>query len=244
MICGESTAMSTQSLPIVHDRQLRQPGYQRHMCSFLVSVIVLRLRDLGERGHRVDRSGERRGRDVRRLCEHALKTVFVVASVCAFLAVPAAAEIRVLDPVTGTQRVVVRDDRQDLLGVNDDGAALFVRSGRDVLRVSIADGAATVTPQFADAESIGPGGRWAGDGEIHAPDGRTIATYDVSPLDAGEPPRLAWSRDGTRVAVLSAEYPLDTEQRLLVFDTVTGAVLARRARVEDVAPQAFAPDGN
>ena len=175
---------------------------------------------------------------------HVVKTVLVAASALAVLAAPAPAEIRLFDPVAGTERVVVRDDAQDLLGVSDDGAALFVRRGRDVLSVSTADGAATVAPQFADAETIGPGGRWAGDGEIHAPDGRIVATYDVSPLDAGEPPRLAWSRDGTRVAVLSAEHPLDTDQKLLVFDTATGTVLARRSGIEDLAPQAFAPDGN
>ena len=110
-------------------------------------------------------------------------------------AAPASAEIRVIDPVGGAATVVVRDDAR-LIGWSDDGAALWVQAGRHVLRVSVADGTATPERGLDAAESFGPGGRWAGDGEIHAADGRTVATYDLSALYAGEPPRIAWSRDG------------------------------------------------
>jgi len=159
-------------------------------------------------------------------------------------AAQASAEIRVLDPVTGAASVPVRDADQQLLGWTDDGTALWVRDGRRVLRVSVAAGSATREPRLDDAEAIGPGGQWAGDSEIHAADGRTIARYDVSPLEAGEPPRIAWSHDGARVTVLSAKGRLDTALRMLVFDTATGALLGRRDGIEDLSPQAFAPDGS
>ena len=71
----------------------------------------------------------------------------------------------------------VRDADQQLLGWTDDGTALWVRDGRRVLRVSVADGSATREPRLDDAEAIGPGGQWAGDGEIHArgrPHGRPL----------------------------------------------------------------------
>ena len=136
-----------------------------------------------------------------------LRAFLLSLALFALPAAPAAAEIRVIDPVGGTATVVARAGEQELLGWSDDGTALWVRDGRHVLRESVADGTASREPRLDDAEAIGPGGQWAGDGEIHAPDGRTVAGYDVSPLDAGEPPRIAWSRDGARVAVLSARDP-------------------------------------
>ncbi|WP_028065004.1 hypothetical protein [Solirubrobacter soli] len=172
-----------------------------------------------------------------------MRTLLLSVALVGLFAAPASAELHVVDPVAGTERVVAAGE-EELLGWSDDGAALWIRSGRRVLRVAVADGAASHVPGLDDAEAIGPGGRWATDGEVHEADGRVTARYDVSPLDAGEPPPVAWSRDGARVAVLSAEEPLAADSRLIVFDTATGAVLARRRGVEAISPQAFAPDGS
>ena len=58
----------------------------------------------------------------------------------------------------------------------------------------------------------------------------------------GEPSEVAWSPDGTRVAVMMIEPGSGSTIR--VFDARTGRRLARRVALGDVPPQAFSPDGN
>ena len=58
----------------------------------------------------------------------------------------------------------------------------------------------------------------------------------------GEPWEVAWSPDGTRVAVMMIEP--DYGSTIRVFDARTGRRLARRPALGDLPPQAFSPDGN
>jgi Tol biopolymer transport system component len=58
----------------------------------------------------------------------------------------------------------------------------------------------------------------------------------------GEPREVAWSPDGTRVAVMMIEP--DYGSTIRVFDARTGRRLARRLALGDLPPQAFSPDGN
>ena len=58
----------------------------------------------------------------------------------------------------------------------------------------------------------------------------------------GEPWEVAWSPDGTRVAVMMIEPGYGSTIR--VFDARTGRRLARRPALGDLPPQAFSPDGN
>ena len=119
----------------------------------------------------------------------------------------------------------------DLIGWTDDSAALLLRGAGTLVR---SDGAPL--PDLSSAMAIGPGARWAtigdgGDLSVHAPDGHVLAHQAVDPF-AFEL-QAAWAAD--RVAIL-------VRRDLWVFDLNTGAVLVHRDDIDDLSPQAFAPD--
>lgn len=168
--------------------------------------------------------------------------VVLLLLVLALEAAPAGAEIRLLDPSTGAARTLSRDDFTGLVRWTDDGSALLVRRQWRVLRVGVADGATTEQSWLDHALAIGPGGRsifYAGypDArvELRGPDGVSLASYALDSLDE---PSISWSPDGTRVAVMASP-------ELLVLDTSSGAVVARRRVAHGhVSDQAFAPDSS
>jgi hypothetical protein len=163
-------------------------------------------------------------------------------------AAPAAARIVVIDPATGAAIATpVHDDTTHVMAWTDDGTALYVRAPhRQVLRVDVATGVAVRQPQLASAESVGPGGRSIAVSDVahyrtrvqlRAADGRVIASHVATSY--GPVPQVAWSRDGSRVAV--AVMPT-----LIVLDTTSGAVLRRTGVPGSVRldAQAFSPDGS
>jgi hypothetical protein len=170
----------------------------------------------------------------------------LIAALLLAFAAPAAARIVVLDPATGAAIATpVHDDAAELLGWTDDAAALIVRGRGGVRRVDVATGASSPQPALDAATAVGPGGRWIGFGrrpgrrvpiELHAADGRLLATLGVS--TSGLEPDVAWARDGSRVAVAASS-------RLVVADTASGAVL-RRVELLGVqlGAQTFAPDAS
>jgi hypothetical protein len=170
----------------------------------------------------------------------------VLAVICAVLltsAAPAAARIVVLDPSGAVLATPVSDDATQLLRWTDDGAALLVHGRGGARRVDVATGVSMPQPALDSAVSVGPGGRWIGVGlrpgrrvpiELHGADGRLLATLGAPTY--GLQPDVAWTRDGSRVAVAAGS-------TLVLADTASGSVL-RRVELLGVqlGAQAFAPD--
>ena len=160
----------------------------------------------------------------------------------AVAAAPAGAEIRLLDPSTGAARTLIRDELTSLVRWSDDGSALLVRRRGHVLRLGLADGATTPQPWLDRALAIGPAGRsiFYSDYpdqsvELRGPSGASLSSY---PLESLGLPSVAWSPDGTRVAVMASP-------ELLVLDTDSGALVARRRVARgSITDQAFAPDSS
>jgi dipeptidyl aminopeptidase/acylaminoacyl peptidase len=167
-----------------------------------------------------------------------VRAVPLSIAVLALSASTARAEIRVLDPATGTSTTLLDDDRTELVRWTDDGTALLVTKDDVVSRLGL-DRSETAQPPLANAWSVGPGGRTIAVGfgafTLNAPDGKVLVTQKLP--DIVLEPDVAWSADGSRVAVAAQE-------RLLVLDTATGAVLLRRDRSVRLTSQAFAPDGS
>ncbi len=153
----------------------------------------------------------------------------------------ARAEIRVIDPATGVSRTLLADHGARVLRWTDDGAGVLVRVDKgEVARIGL-DGTVTPQPQLLAGADIGPGGRLvvsreqAREYELRAPNGQVVVVAHDGGL--GFIRRVAWSRDGSRLAISGPD-------RLLVHDTATGALLLRRNRDVWITEQAFAADGS
>ena len=158
----------------------------------------------------------------------------LIALLLLLLAGPAQADIRVVDTATGATSVPVRAHDLALTAWTDDGAALLVRR-RALYSVPLSGGARMrASDQLGAAVSIGPGGRTVEDDGrgnlILGPGERIIARRLGDAYGA----TVAWSRDGSRVAIGGSE-------RLDVYDTTTGAVLLSRPGDLRLSSQAFAP---
>jgi hypothetical protein len=169
-----------------------------------------------------------------------MRRAFLTIALLALSAAPAAADVRLIDPATGASTTVVEQDYTRL--VARFGESLVVKSARTGDAELVGPGGSrTLVPRFDHARSIGPGGHTldsAGGGfELRAPDGRLVATLTTSSLWASFDPGIAWSADGSRVAVVA-------DERLRVVDTATGAVLVERDGDVRLGEQAFAPDGS
>ncbi|MEN3280451.1 MAG: hypothetical protein V7607_1591 [Solirubrobacteraceae bacterium] len=160
-------------------------------------------------------------------------------------AAPAGAKIVILDGSGAVLATPVGDYDTELLRWTDDGTALIGDREGHVVRVDVTTGAVTTPPLLDKAWAIGPAGHFVvvdtffGNLRItvRAPDGRGLGAAVLSTYSRDR--SGAWSADGTRFAVA-------TGSSLLVFDTSTGAVVAR-ATVPwgaTVKPQAFAPDNS
>ena len=168
-----------------------------------------------------------------------MRCVLLAVATWAACSGTAFADIRLIDPGTGTSTVLVKDDTTRLLTALDDG--LLVKQARGGATSLVAlDGSATAAPRFGDAQSVGPGGRTLGmqppGYALRAADGRVLGTYAVDGLVFAEP-EVAWSADGTRVAVLVGE-------QLRVLDTATGAALVEEAADGRLDAQAFSADAS
>jgi len=184
-----------------------------------------------------------------------LRAVLVSALLILAAAPSARAEIRVIDTKTGASRTLVRErkldrlyaeDGQVLMRWSDDGSALVARPRETMLRFGITRGGVTHLWDADQAVALGSGGRWV-DARIdrrarttlvlRRSDGGALGIYGLG--DAVQDPSVAWSPDGTRVALAMAP-------QLVVADTTTGAVILRRKLGEEVelGEQAFAPDAS
>jgi hypothetical protein len=161
-------------------------------------------------------------------------------------AVPAAAELRVVDGQTGAARTLVRGDVL-LEGCTEDGSGLVVTPRtRGARRVGL-DGSVTRRPHDVGG-SAGPGGsrlerrRGVPDTptapvDLRASDGRLVASFPLGwKFDTAS---IVWSPDGRRVA-------LGFHPGVLVLDAATGATLLDDEGdfLEEHEPQAFSPDGS
>ena len=171
-----------------------------------------------------------------------LRSLGIAALLSCLWCVPAHAEIRLLDAETGSVATPVRDELTTLIRWSDDGSALLVLRGARAMRVDLRDGSVARQPLLDDAASVGPGGlsvrlRGLGDPavELRAPDGHLVATqsFPASIFD----PSIAWSPDGSRVALASGG-------ELVVLDTASGAAVVRRRTGRRVSVDAFAPDAS
>jgi hypothetical protein len=166
-----------------------------------------------------------------------VRSIFLAVAVLAVFTARADAEIRLIDVATKRSTTLVKDDRTRLVARME--GALLVERGKSRSLVGL-DGSRTATPQFDGAASVGPGGRTvrmlARSFELRAPDGRVIGSYPAD-LFVFSLPKIGWSADGSRVAVLVGG-------QLRVLDSATGAVLAQRASEGDLTEQAFSPDGS
>ena len=160
------------------------------------------------------------------------------------LCAPASANVLLLSADGTVVGLPVRDPFTELVGWTDDGTALLVRRDEHTLRLDLATGATARQPLLDDAVSIGPGGRaivprYGPDGpsvELREADGRVVGRQVVGP--SLRPPSVAWSRDGTRVAVA-------VPRTLLVLDAISGAPVLHTTIADPELPgQAFAPDGS
>jgi hypothetical protein len=170
----------------------------------------------------------------------AVRSIFLAFAVLSVFAARADAEIRLIDPATGASTTVVEQDYTRLVARFGEG--LVVRGARTGATELVGPGGSrTLVPRFDHTRSIGPGGHTldsAGGGfELRAPDGHLVATLTASSLWAAFDPGIAWSADGSRVAVVA-------DERLRVVDTATGAVLLDRDGDVRLGEQAFAPDGS
>jgi hypothetical protein len=174
-----------------------------------------------------------------------MRRAFLTIALLALSAAPAAADVRLIDPTTGAATTLVADDGAQLLTRLGD-AFVVQRDGHAQL-VQL-DGRGTRAPQFDGGTSIGPGGQTvrttASGYELHAPGGAALAAFDAYRLDLLSP-GVAWSADGTRVAVEALE-PTGVDQ-LRVLDTATGGVgFERGAQLKFIrlGEQAFSPDSS
>ena len=144
-------------------------------------------------------------------------------------AAPARGEVRLIDVATGAVTGPVHDG--SLLAWTD--AGLFVTDGSQVWRV--ADGTATLQPQYQGAVSIGPGGHAVfgdfGAFELRDGAGKTITRRRVPVRLYG--PSVSWGQK--RVAVLAGD-------RLHVLDLATGALEYKRDDVDSLTEQGLTPD--
>lgn len=172
--------------------------------------------------------------------------------------VPAAgSEIRLIDGATGASRVFARSsdfpgEDPRLVRWTDDGASLLLLEVGSVQRLGVDTGSIEDVPAFDFALSVGPGGRFVESARsspkharirLRAPNRRSLGTYDLGAGNYGM--SIAWSADGSRVAVAETPALLGESPTLLVLDTATGAViLRRRAGHGELDAQAFAPDAS
>jgi hypothetical protein len=149
-------------------------------------------------------------------------------------AVPAAgSEVRLIDGATGASRTFASSaedytEGPGLLGWTDDSAALLLEGNGEVQRVGVGMGSLQDEPSYEHFVSVGPAGRFVANAASSAkhtryrlggPNGRRLGTYDFG-ASYGVP-SVAWSADGTRVAIVVAPV-------LHVVDAETGAVVLRR----------------
>jgi hypothetical protein len=157
----------------------------------------------------------------------------LLALLALLIAAPASAEIRVYDVPAGS----VRTFDGELTGWTPDGTGLLVSRDGSLGHVDLASG--LVTPASEPKPFVGPLGHWlapeADKAVLRAPDDRVLAEFRT--LLGWSEPGVAWSRDGSRVAVV-------THYGLWVVDTATGQTLVRNTRDTYLTEQAFAPDGS
>ena len=123
-----------------------------------------------------------------------MRFAVIVAVLVVVLAAPARAEVRLIDVATGAMTGPVHDE--SLLGWTE--AGLFVTDGSRVWRV--ADGTATLQPQYEGAVSIGPRGHAVfadfGAFELRDAAGKTITRRRSRSVSMG--PRCHGARNGSR----------------------------------------------
>ncbi len=145
------------------------------------------------------------------------------------VAAPARAEVRLIDVATGAVTGPVHD--KSLLGWTE--AGLFVTDGSRVWRV--ADGTATLQPQYEGAVSIGPRGHAVFDDfgafELRDAAGKTLTRRQVPVRLYGA--KVSWGEE--RVAVLAGD-------RLHVLELSSGALVRKRDDVDSLTEQGFVPD--
>ncbi|MDA0164030.1 hypothetical protein OM076_27405 [Solirubrobacter ginsenosidimutans] len=166
-----------------------------------------------------------------------MRCAFLTIALFALSAAPAAADVRLIDPATGASTTLVKGDKTRLVAGVEGGLLIERANTRSILGV---DGSRTAAPQFDDADSVGPTGRTIRmqprGFELRASDGQIVGSYPAD-LFVWFIPRIGWSADGSRVAVLVG-------RQLRVLDTATGAVLVQRASEGDLGEQAFSPDAS
>jgi len=139
-------------------------------------------------------------------------------------AVPAAADVRVLELGTGAVRTVAGDDTV-LRAWTADGAGLLLDKRGGSVRLDLATG--TTTPQEIPEDWVGPGGQrleLGADGvSLRAPDGRVLASYPV--VSFFDEPAVAWSRDGRWVA-------FGADRDFYVVDAATGSAVVHQSERE------------